>query len=305
MGTLIQESVSTDVAARREAAQRKDRGGLGEVWRRLRKHRSAVCGGLWIVLVSLVAVLGPLIYAVPQEQIDILAPLAGPGPKHPLGTDESGRDVLARLIHGGRVSLLVGLVSALLAIGLGTLIGAVAGQFGGRTDAFLMRMTDTFMSVPVFFFLLMLLALFGGGVVVLVLGIGWTSWMGVSRVVRSEVLRHRGMEFVTAARAVGVGELRLLWRHLIPQAFPSIIVAATLGVAHAILAETALSYLGIGIRAPLPSWGNMLSNAQNYMWSAPHLAIYPGVLIMITVLALNIFGDGLRDALDPQLSNEA
>jgi len=304
MGILIRESVSTDIAARREAALRKDRGGLGEVWRRLRKHRSAVGGGLWLVLVSLIAILGPFVYAVPHERIDILAPLAGPGPSHLLGTDESGRDVLARLIHGGRVSLLVGLVSALLAIGLGTLIGAVAGQFGGRTDAFLMRMTDTFMSVPVFFFLLMLLALFGGGLVVLVLGIGWTSWMGVSRVVRSEVLRHRGMEFVTAARAVGVGDLRLLWRHLIPQAFPSIIVAATLGVAHAILAETALSYLGIGIRAPLPSWGNMLSNAQNYMWSAPYLAIYPGLLIMLTVLALNIFGDGLRDALDPQLSNE-
>lgn len=296
--------MTSHVATIAAAAPHQDRSGLGEVWRRLRRHRSAVAGGVWLLLISAICILGPAAYAISHEQIDVLAPLAPPGPAHILGTDESGRDVLARLIHGGRVSLLVGLVSAFVAIGLGTAIGGLAGHYGGRTDAILMRITDTFMSVPVFFFLLMLLALFGGGLIVLVLGIGWTSWMGVSRVVRSEVLRHRGMEFITAARAVGVGELRLLWRHLIPQAFPSIIVAATLGVAHAILAETALSYLGIGIRAPLPSWGNMLSNAQNYMWSAPLLAIYPGVLIMITVLALNIFGDGLRDALDPQLSNE-
>ena len=304
-GISIPGSASTSRAVAPAVDRRHDRSGLGEVWRRLRGHRGAVLGGVWLLLASVVTIAGPLFYAIPHEQVDLLAPLALPGPGHLLGTDESGRDMLARLMHGGRVSLLVGLVSALVAIVLGTTIGAVAGHFGGRTDTILMRMTDTFMSVPVFFFLLLLLALFGGGVVVLVLGIGWTSWMGVSRVVRSEVLRHRGMEFVTAARSIGVDEMHLLWRHLIPQAFPSIIVAATLGIAHAILAETALSYLGIGIRAPLPSWGNLLSNAQNYMFSAPYLAIYPGVLIMLTVLALNIFGDGLRDALDPQFSSQA
>jgi peptide/nickel transport system permease protein len=167
-----------------------------------------------------------------------------------------------------------------------------------------MRMTDTVMSIPTFFMLLMVLALFGGGLQVLILGIGFTSWEGVARVVRSEILRHKGMEFVTAARASGVSEIRLLVRHLVPQAVPSIIVASMLAVAHAILAEAALSYLGLGVRVPMPSWGNMLSGAQNYLFIAPLLAIWPGMLIMLTVLALNIFGDGLRDALDPQLAGE-
>jgi peptide/nickel transport system permease protein len=165
-----------------------------------------------------------------------------------------------------------------------------------------MRLTDTFLAVPVFFFLLTLLAIFGAGLGLLIGGIGLTSWMGVARVVRSEILRFRGMEFVDAARAIGASERRVLLRHLLPHAVPSIIVAATLGVANAILVESALSYLGLGIQPPVPSWGNMLSGAQNYMYTAPQLALYPGVLILLTVVAFNVLGDGLRDALDPEVS---
>lgn len=301
MGTSTRGSVSISFGLRRPAS--RSPGGAGALWR-LRRHPPAVVGALWLITIGLVAALGPLIYDVSYEAVNVPARFAPPSVAYPLGADENGRDVLARLIFGGRISLLVGTVAAGVAILLGTSMGAIAGHFGGRADALLMRITDTFMSIPTFFFLLMLLALFGGGIHVLVLGIGFTSWEGVARVVRSEILRHKGMEFVLAARAIGASEARLLLRHLLPQAVPSIIVASMLGVAYAILAEAALSYLGLGVRVPLPSWGNMLSGAQNYLFIAPALAIWPGLLIMLTVLALNIFGDGLRDALDPQLVGE-
>jgi peptide/nickel transport system permease protein len=280
------------------------RRGPSSVVTRLIRQRPAALAAVWLLAVTVVGIVGPGIYQGSYEAVDVASQFAAPGGKYPLGADENGRDVLARLMFGGRVSLVVGVVAAALGIIVGIVIGATAGQMGGRVDAALMRVTDTFMSLPTFFFLLMLLALFGGGIPVLVVGIGLTSWEGVARVVRSEVLRHKGMEFIQAARAVGVTEGRLMLRHLLPQAIPSIIVATMLGVAHAILAEAALSYLGLGVRVPVPSWGNMLSGAQNYLFVAPLLAVWPGLLIMLTVLALNIFGDGLRDVLDPQLSGE-
>jgi peptide/nickel transport system permease protein len=272
--------------------------------RRLARHKPALLGAAWIAAIAVIALVGPVLYPTSYEAVSVPSRFAPSSLAYPLGADENGRDVLARLIFGGRVSLSVGLFAATVAVLFGTSVGALAGHFGGRTDAVLMRMTDTVMSIPTFFMLLMVLALFGGGLQVLILGIGFTSWEGVARVVRSEILRHKGMEFVTAARAIGVTEMGLLVRHLVPQAVPSIIVASMLAVAHAILAEAALSYLGLGVRVPMPSWGNMLSGAQNYLFIAPLLAIWPGVLIMLTVLALNIFGDGLRDALDPQLVGE-
>ena len=300
MATSTRESGSTRFVAKEATTTRREVG----VLRRLARHKPALLGGAWIIAIAAVGIFGPVVYTTSYEAVSVPAQFAPPGPGYPLGADENGRDVLARLIFGGRISLLVGLFAATVAVVFGTSVGALSGHFGGRTDALLMRMTDTFMSVPTFFLLLMVLALFGGGLHVLILGIGFTSWEAVARVVRSEILRHKGMEFVTAARAIGSSEMRLLIRHLVPQAVPSIIVASMLAVAHAILAEAALSYLGLGVRVPMPSWGNMLSGAQNYLFIAPLLAIWPGVLIMLTVLALNIFGDGLRDALDPQLVGE-
>jgi len=261
----------------------------------------ALIAASWLVLIGLIVIVGPLVYRTSYTTIDLLHTFAPRSLSHPLGTDDSGRDMLARLLYGGRVSLLVGLVAATIAMLVGTLIGGIAGQRGGVVDSVLMRITDTFMSVPTFFLLLTLLALFGSNIPVLVCGIGFTSWEGVARVVRGEMLRHKEMEFVLASRAVGLGDLRLLLRHLLPQAVPSIIVAAVLATAYAILAEAGLSYLGLGVQPPVPSWGNLTSDGQRYLFVSPSLAVYPGLLITATVLALHVLGDGLRDALDPQL----
>lgn len=261
----------------------------------------ALVGASWLVFIGLVVIVGPLVYRTSYTTIDLTNTFGPRSLSNPLGTDDNGRDMLARLLHGGRVSLLVGLVAAGIAMLVGTLIGGIAGQRGGAVDSVLMRITDTFMSVPTFFLLLTLLALFGSSIPVLVCGIGFTSWESVARVVRGEMLRYKEMEFVLASRAVGLGELRLLLRHLLPQAVPSIIVAAVLATAYAILAEAGLSYLGLGVQPPVPSWGNLTSDGQRYLFVSPSLAIYPGLLITATVLALHVLGDGLRDALDPQL----
>jgi peptide/nickel transport system permease protein len=217
--------------------------------------------------------------------------------EHPLGTDENGRDVLSRLMYGGRVSLGVGFVSVLVAIAIGTAVGGIAGYFGGTIDTVLMRIADGMLSIPLFFFMLTALALLGSSLPNLILAIALTSWMAAARVVRGEVLSCKVLEYVEAAHALGGSHIRILYHHIVPQALPSVIVAATLGVAYAILTESALSYLGLGVRPPTPSWGNMLSGARSYLWTAPHLAMFPGLLILLTVLAYNSLGDGLRDAL--------
>ena len=211
-----------------------------------------------------------------------------------LGTDEFGRDVLSRLLHGSRVTLLVGVAAMLAALFIGVVVGAVAGWSGGWADALLMRFTDAMLAVPAFFFILVVITVLGTGVGTLILVIGALSWMPVARVVYGETLRWKAAEFVVAAQSLGVPAPRLLARHILPQAIPSLVVSATLGVAFAILTESALSYLGLGVQPPLPSWGNMLQRAQQYVFTAPALAI------TVVVLAFNFLGDGLRDALDPR-----
>ena len=268
--------------------------------RRLFRDGLAALAAVWLVLLVIAALVLPLVYRVSYTSVDPAAALAPASAAHPLGTDPSGRDVLARLIYGGRVSLIVGAVAALLALVLGTVVGAASAFFGTGLDSLLMRLTDTFLAVPQFFFLLLLLSVFGSTLPLLVVGIGVLSWMQVARIVRGEILRHKEMEFVVAAHAMGATPLRILLRHLIPQAAPALIVAATLGLASAILTETSLSYLGLGVQPPQPSWGNMLSGAQILIFSAPQLAVYPGLLIMVTVLAVNVLGDSLRDSLDPR-----
>lgn len=273
------------------------------VWRRLRRSFPAMLAVIFLVLVHAIGVLGPVAIALDPITTDPLAALQLPSRSHPLGTDEVGRDTLSRLVYGARVSLLVGLLSMAIALITGTLVGAAAGYFGGILDAWLMRFTDAMMALPTFFLILAVVAVFGGGPLIVMLVIGLTSWMQVARIARGEYLRWRVAEFVDAARAVGATDLQIMIRHIFPQVVPSIIVTATLGVAFAILTESALSYLGLGIQPPTPSWGNMLQHAQQYLWSAPHLAVYPGVMILLTVLSYNFLGDGLRDALDPSLRN--
>ncbi len=270
-------------------------------WCRLRRNPPALAALAFLAAIHLVAVLGPWMLPFDPFAADPIARLSGSSLNHPLGTDEIGRDVLARLVLGARVSLAVGFVAMVISVSVGVAFGALAGYFGGWQDMMLMRFTDAMMALPTLFVILAALAVFGGGPVTVTIVIGLTAWMPVARVVRGEFLRWRATDFVEAARAIGASDGRIMFRHILPQVVPSIIVAATLNVAFAILTESAISYLGLGIRPPLPSWGNMLQNAQIYIWSAPHLAFYPGLLILATVLAYNFLGDGLRDALDPRL----
>ena len=271
----------------------------GLMWRAFRKNRLALVAAGFLVAATLLAVLAPVIALRSPDEIDLYNQLVGPSAEHPLGTDETGRDVWARLVYGARVSLAVGLLAMAIGIAIGTCVGAAAGYVGGWTDAILMRLTDGMLVVPTFFLALITLAVFGPSAANVVLVIGLTQWMVVARVVRSEVLRTVPQEFVTAARTLGAPDRRILWRHVLPQAMPSIIVAASLGVANAILTESALSFLGLGIQPPTPTWGNMLSGAQNFIWNKPDLALYPGLMILLAVLAFNSLGDAVRDALDP------
>jgi peptide/nickel transport system permease protein len=250
--------------------------------------------------IALLVVAGPLLWTIAPETTSPAQSLAGPGFAHPLGTDELGRDVLSRLLHGGRVTLLVGVAAMLASLVIGIVVGAIAGFNGGWVDALLMRFTDGMLAVPAFFFILVVITVVGTSVGTLVLVIGALSWMPVARVVYGETLRWKSAEFVVAAIALGVPPPRLLARHILPQAIPSLVVSATLGVAFAILTESALSYLAFGVQPPLPSWGNMLQRAQQYVFTAPALALYPGLAITMVVLAFNFLGDGLRDALDPR-----
>ena len=267
---------------------------------KLRRNPTAVWSLAVLLLIVAFALLGPLIYRVSPEAIDFSRQFAGPSWQHPLGTDENGRDVLIRLMLGGRVSLAVGFFAVAVSLVFGVLIGGLSGFFRGATDAVLMRLTDGMLAIPGFFISLLALTFFGAGLTQLVLVIGLTSWMGLARLVRGEVLREREELSVEAARALGASELRVLWRHVLPQVYPTMIVNATIGISFAILTESALSFLGVGIQPPNASWGNMLTGAQNYMYSSPWLAVYPGALILITVVAFNLLGDGLRDASDPQ-----
>ena len=257
----------------------------------------------FLVLVHATVVFGPLVVRTSSRDIDPAHVFAAPSPSHLLGTDEAGRDVLARLFEGGRLSLSVALAAMVIAVTAGTLIGGMSGYFGGGVDNILMRLADGMVALPTFFLLLVVTALFGGGPFILTFIIGLTAWMGVARVIRSEFLRWRSHDFVDAARCLGASHRRIMLRHLLPHAVPSLCVAATIGVSVAMLTESGLSYLGLGIVPPAASWGNLLMNAQKYLYRDPLLAVYPGVLILSVVLAYNFLGDGLREALDPKTAH--
>jgi peptide/nickel transport system permease protein len=270
-------------------------------WRRFRRNRLAMLSATVLIILYVVALFAPQIAPHDPNYVDIMNRHAERSAEHRLGTDENGRDELSRLIYGARISMTVGFISMVLAIAIGTLVGALAGYLGGVVDSILMRFTDGMLAIPYFFLVLIVVAVFGSSFRNIVIVIGVTSWMPVARIVRSEVLRYKQQEFVVAARSLGAPTHRVLFRHIIPHTVPSVIVAATLGVAAAILLESALSYLGLGIQPPTASWGNMLSKSQAYLWENPWLPVYPGALIFISVLAFNFLGDALRDALDPRL----
>lgn len=277
--------------------------GSGREWkRRLRRflrHRPAMISLILLLLLALGAIFAAVLATHDPDEVDLFARLSAPSLEHYLGTDETGRDVFSRLLYGGRITLLVGLVSAGIAILVGVSMGGMAGFLGGAVDSIIMRVTDGLLSIPMFFFMLVIMAVFGGGMLQIVLVVGFASWMPLARVVRGEVLRTKQLNFVEAAAALGAPFVRIMVRHVLPQSIPSIIVSATLGVANAILLESALSYLGLGVQPPTASWGNMLNGAQSYIFNRPSLAVWPGLLIFATVMACNSLGDGVRDALDP------
>lgn len=287
----------TTIAAGELAARpgRRAAGPLGP----LTKYPRVTIGLAVLGLVTALALLAPSLgLPRPEVQVNRLR-LAPPGSEYLLGGDGLGRDVLSRLIYAGRVSLAVGLLSMLIAIVVGVGVGSIAGYFGGWADRVLMRLTDLVLVFPTFFLLILVVATFGRGLGLLVLTIGLTSWPANARVVRAQMLKLRAEDFVTAARVVGAGTPRIILRHLVPQLVPIIISSATIRVASNILVESGLSYLGLGVAEPTPSWGNMVSDGARFMRQAPWLVGIPGLTILVVVLTFNALGEGLRDALDP------
>ncbi len=306
-------SLSVDRPSGALAAERPSRRTSlsGEAWRRFRKHRLAVLSLAILALLIASVVLGPLLWKVPINDIDFGAKLGGPSLAHPFGTDDLGQDVLARLIYGGRISLAVGLAAMFVAVIFGVMIGAIAGMASGRVDAVLMWVTDLFLSLPQLPLLLLVIYLFRdmlkgllglemGVFVLIVMVIGGLRWMPVARLVRAQFLSLREKEFVEAARALGASRIRLVIRHILPNAMGPVIVAGTIDVANAIIAESTLSFLGLGFPPDIPTWGRVLFDAKDYLDIAPHWALFPGAAIFLTVLSINFIGDGLRDALDPR-----
>ena len=282
-----------------------------DAWRRFRRHRLAVASSIVLLVMILAVLLGPLLWPVAINEIDFTARLQGLSATHPLGTDDLGQDMLARMLYGGRISLSVGLAAMMVSLLVGTLVGAVAGISRGSVDAGLMWLTDLFLSLPQLPLLLVITYLFRDrlkdliGVessvfVLLVAIIGGFSWMPVARLVRAQFLSLREKEFVEAARALGASTLRQVMRHILPNSLGPVIVAGTINVAAAIIAESTLSFLGLGFPPDTPTWGRLLFDAKDYLDIAPHWALSAGAAIFLTVLAINFIGDGLRDVLDPR-----
>ncbi|MBL8129262.1 MAG: ABC transporter permease [Chloroflexia bacterium] len=271
-------------------------------WRRFCKHKAGLIALVVLTLEVLLAILAPVL--IPRELAIDPSPLnilQRPSADHWLGTDEVGRDIFARLIYASRISLSIGFLAVAVAIVVGTTFGALAGYFGGWVDTVLMRVTDAILSIPALFFLIVLSVTLGPSVRTMIIVIGLLSWMELARIIRANVLSLKRREFVEAAHTMGARSPQVIARHILPNTLAPIVVAATLGVGNALLTEASVSYLGLGVQPPDPSWGNMLYNAQSYFFNAPWITLYPGVMILITVLCINFIGDGLRDALDPRM----
>ncbi len=282
-----------------------------DTWRRFRRHKLALVSTIVLLTIILAVAVGPWLWPVSINDIDFTARLEGPSRAHPFGTDDLGQDLLARMIYGGRISLAVGLAAMVVAIVVGVIVGAIAGVARGSVDTALMWVTDLFLSLPQLPLLLLVIYLFRdslkglfgvemGVFILIVIVIGGLRWMPVARLVRAQFLSLREKEFVEAARAMGATKSRQVVRHILPNALGPVIVAATIDVAAAIIAESTLSFLGLGFPPDIPTWGRLLFDAKDYLDHAPHWALFPGAAIFLTVLAINFIGDGLRDTFDPR-----
>lgn len=272
-------------------------------WKRLAKNKLAVAGLIVLIITALLAVFAPIAAPYGYEEQDLFNTLAGPSREHWLGTDNLGRDMLSRLIYGGRNSLTLGLISVALAAALGVILGAVSGYYGGKVDMVIMRLLDVLQAVPAILLAIAISATLGPGYMNCILALTISQIPGFTRMTRASCLIVQGMEYVEAARSINARERRIIFKHVLPNAISPIIVQATMSVATAILTSASLSFIGLGVQPPQAEWGAMLSAGRSYIRSNPHVIIYPGITIMIVVLSLNLLGDGLRDALDPRLKN--
>ncbi|HEU17782.1 MAG TPA: ABC transporter permease [Deltaproteobacteria bacterium] len=272
-----------------------------DFWYRFSRNKLAVAGSVVVVSLFVVSMLAPWISPYDPGDINLQMVLVPPSAAHPLGTDQLGRDVLSRMIWGSRISLKVGFVAVGIAVVIGAILGAMAGYYGRWIDAVVMRFVDVMLCFPSFFLILAVIAFLEPSIWNIMIVIGVTGWMGITRLVRADFVSLREREFVQAARCIGANDFRIIFVHILPNAMASILVAATLGVAGAILTESALSFLGIGVQPPTPSWGNILTAGKDNIDIAWWLSLFPGLAILITVLGFNLLGEGIRDSLDPRL----
>jgi peptide/nickel transport system permease protein len=269
-------------------------------WERFSSNQLAIAGGVIVVSLFITAIFAPHIVPYDPSFINTKVALMPPSLLHPFGTDDLGRDVFSRMVYGSRISLTVGLVAVGIATVIGLLVGSVAGYFGGWVDNLLMRLVDIMLTIPTFFLILAVIAFLSPNIYNIMIVIGVTGWMGVARLARAEFLALKERDFVTAARALGVGDAGIIFRHILPNAMSPVLVSVTLDVAGAILTESALSFLGIGVQPPTPSWGNILTLGKDNIEFAWWLSVFPGFAILITVMGYNLLGEGMRDALDPR-----
>lgn len=295
------EATKTNGAVKKAAPKKRSQ--MQEVWRRLKKNRMAMIGLVIVCILVLIAIFADVLFDYNDVVIkqNTAIRLQGPSASHWLGTDEFGRDILARLVHGSRISLMVGIVAVSIALTVGGTLGALAGFYGGKIDMIIMRFMDILLAVPSLLLSITIVSALGPSIINLMIAISISSIPGYARIVRSSVMTVRDNEFVEAARSIGANNWEIILKHIIPNCMAPIIVQVSLKVASAILSTSGLSFLGLGVKAPTPEWGSMLSGGRAYLRNAWHLTFFPGVMIMITILSLNLLGDGLRDALDPKL----
>ncbi len=303
MSTVTQTAKSNAAPAVSASKRYKKRSQAAEIWRRLKKNKGAMVGLVVISILIFVALFADLLvdYDTAVAGQNIMERLQWPSLKHPMGTDEMGRDLFARVLYGTRISLAVGLVAVAVALTFGVTLGAIAGYFGGVLEDVIMRVTDIFAAVPNILMGIVIVAAMGASTINLMLAVGVTSIPMFVRVTRAAVLTVRDQEYVEAARAVGIGEMKIIFCHVLPNCLSPIVVQTTLRVASAIISASSLSFLGLGVPVPSPEWGALLSAGRQFLRTNSYLTFFPGLAILITVLALNMLGDGLRDALDPKL----
>ena len=294
--TAASPSLTVDAAPIRTASTSLTRDAL----RRLRRNKLAMAGLMVVIFLGLLAIFADVLAPYSYTKVNFGRLNEAPSRDYPLGTDQIGRDLLSRMIYGARVSMLVGLGAQIIVVSIGVPIGALSGYIGGRTDILLTRFIDVMYAFPRLLFVILVMSMLGAGLMNIFIAIGLTGWVGIARQTRAQVLAIKEKEYVDGARALGAGFLRLLGRHVLPNALTPIVVAVTFGIPEAIFTEAALSFIGVGINPPTPSWGQMVGEGQQYLRSYWHLCVFPSIAIAVTMLAFTFFGDGVRDALDPK-----